>query len=421
MSPENRIRPWRHAGAATAALAVAALVASAHTPAVASSTSSSPSTTAAVATQTAVTTAAAAPTHTATRSTGQLHGRPGRLLRKEPLPTSLWLPGTARAYRLLYSSTGFDGRPTVVSGAMFVPPGKAPKRGWPVLSWAHGTLGVADVCANSTAGRSQRDIDYLTSWLAAGYAIVASDYEGLGTPGEHPYLHGRSEAYGVIDVVRAARRADRSLSRTWISSGQSQGGQAVLFAGAMQHKYAPELDYRGTIATAPPTQWRATVVAARAFDPVTPANPLAVLIISGLQAVKPSQVDPDRYLTAYGREVLQRSRTTACAQAVGQELAGRLTSEVFDVDAAEQEELIRLLERIADIPIKRHREPIFVAQGTADRVVLPPATGITADQLRAVGNDIVFKFYPGEDHNGAMGAAKPELLAWAAALIAKQN
>jgi hypothetical protein len=290
-----------------------------------------------------------------------------------------------------------------------------------VLSWAHGTLGVADVCANSTAGRSQRDIDYLTSWLAAGYAIVASDYEGLGTPGEHPYLHGRSEA-----LRRDRRRPGGSpggplAQPTWISSGQSQGGQAVLFAGAMQHKYAPELDYRGTIATAPPTQWRATVVAARAFDPVTPANPLAVLIISGLQAVKPSQVDPDRYLTAYGREVLQRSRTTACAPAVGQELAGRLTSEVFDVDAAEQEELIRLLERTADIPIKRHREPIFVAQGTADRVVLPPATGITADQLRAVGNDIVFKFYPGEDHNGAMGAAKPELLAWAAALIAKQN
>ncbi|GLX99487.1 hypothetical protein Hesp01_74370 [Herbidospora sp. NBRC 101105] len=37
--------------------------------------------------------------------------------------------------------------------------------------------------------------------------MVATEYEGLGTPGPHPYLHGASEAYGVIDMVRAARSA----------------------------------------------------------------------------------------------------------------------------------------------------------------------------------------------------------------------
>lgn len=413
-------------------LAAAALVASAHTSAAASSSAptgaAAPTTTSARGTAVAPTPPAARPTPPAVKATppadaraaSLLHGKPGKLIKKEPLAPSLWLPGTGRAYRLLYTSTGFDGRRTLVSGAMFVPPGKAPKHGWPVLSWAHGTLGVADACANSTAGRSQRDIDYLTSWLAAGYAIVATDYEGLGTPGDHPYIHGRSEAYGVMDVVRAARRADGSLSRTWITSGQSQGAQAVLFAGAIQHRYAPELDYRGTIATAPPTQWRTTVLAARAFDPVTPANPLGVLIISGLQTANPGRFLPGHYLTPYGQEVLQRARAVACAPAIAQELAGKLTSEVYDVDAAEQESLIRLLERDADIPVKRHREPIFVAQGTADQVVYPPATQTTADQLRAVGNDITFKFYPGADHSGAMGAAKPELLAWAAALIAKR-
>lgn len=414
MSPENRNRPWRRAGAAAAVLAATSLVTSTHNAAVASSIPPTASTAVPDQTKTSAASAAGRPP-----AAPQLHGGPGKLLKKERLDPSLRLPGTGRAHRLLYTSTGFDGRRVVVSGAMFVPPGKAPERGWPVLSWAHGTLGVADVCANSTAGRSQRDLDYLTSWLAAGYAIVASDYEGLGTPGAHPYLHGRSEAYGVIDIVRAARRADRSLSRTWISSGQSQGAQAVLFAGAVEHRYAPELDFRGTIATAPPTQWRTTVQAARAFDPVTPANPLGVLIISGLQTVNPAEFLPGRYLTAYGQEVLQRSRTVSCAPAVAQELAGRLTSEVYDVDAAEQETLIRLLERDADIPVRRHRRPIFIAQGTADQVVYPPATRTTADQLRAVGNDVTFRFYPGADHGGVMDAAKPELLAWAAALIAR--
>ena len=46
---------------------------------------------------------------------------------------------------------------------------------------------------------------YLTNWLSQGYAIVATDYVGLGTPGIHAYLDGPSAAHSVIDMVRAAR------------------------------------------------------------------------------------------------------------------------------------------------------------------------------------------------------------------------
>ena len=41
--------------------------------------------------------------------------------------------------------------------------------------------------------------------LAHGYVVVATDYEGLGTPGVHAYLVGLSEARAVLDSVRAAR------------------------------------------------------------------------------------------------------------------------------------------------------------------------------------------------------------------------
>ena len=42
--------------------------------------------------------------------------------------------------------------------------------------------------------------------IAQGWTFVATDYEGLGTPGEHPYLVGLSEARGVLDIVRAAKQ-----------------------------------------------------------------------------------------------------------------------------------------------------------------------------------------------------------------------
>ena len=50
---------------------------------------------------------------------------------------------------VLYSSRTPQGKQTAVSGSVSVPEGKAPKRGWPVITWAHGTTGVADVCAPS--------------------------------------------------------------------------------------------------------------------------------------------------------------------------------------------------------------------------------------------------------------------------------
>jgi predicted esterase len=77
-----------------------------------------------------------------------------------------------------------------------------------------------------------------------------------------------------------------------------------------------------------------------------------------------------------------------------------------------QEKLIRLLE-LEDIPVAAYDRPVYIAQGTADRVVYPPATSLTADQLRAAGTDVTFLFYPGVDHSGLLAAALPDLLAWA--------
>ena len=41
--------------------------------------------------------------------------------------------------------------------------------------------------------------------LKAGYAVVRTDYEGLGTPGVHPYLVAASEGRSVLDAAAAAR------------------------------------------------------------------------------------------------------------------------------------------------------------------------------------------------------------------------
>ena len=62
----------------------------------------------------------------------------------------------------------------------------SPAGAWPIVAWTHGTVGVADVCAQSYTQRSDRDKAYLGTLLAQGYALVATDYQGLGTPSPHP-------------------------------------------------------------------------------------------------------------------------------------------------------------------------------------------------------------------------------------------
>ena len=179
---------------------------------------------------------------------------PGRMLRSEALPPALHLGQAGQQLRILYSSTdGVSGHGIVaVSGAIFLPRGEPPKGGWKVVAWAHGTVGIADGCAPSWAGRSQRDIDYLNAWLSQGYAIVATDYQGLGTAGTHPYIQTRPAAYSVLDAVRAALAAPLHLANDVVVIGQSQGGGAAFATGAFQPQYAPDLHLRGVVATGTP-------------------------------------------------------------------------------------------------------------------------------------------------------------------------
>jgi Secretory lipase len=178
-------------------------------------------------------------------------GTAGTLLRQEPLDEKLMLANASKGLRVLYTSTnGLDDRtPIAVSGAVYFPKGAAPASGRPIIAWAHGTTGIADVCAPSWIPRSSRDADYLNAWLAQGYAIVATDYQGLGTPGGHPWNVVRPEAYSVLDSVRAAIGAFPELSNSVVIIGQSQGAHAAISASLLAPAYATDVHLKGTVAT----------------------------------------------------------------------------------------------------------------------------------------------------------------------------
>ena len=89
---------------------------------------------------------------------GALPASVGVVLAEEPLPDAFSVPGAAKAVRILYTARdGIDDKSVVpVSAAVFLPRGTPPEGGWPVMAWAHGTTGIADICVPSARPRGGR-------------------------------------------------------------------------------------------------------------------------------------------------------------------------------------------------------------------------------------------------------------------------
>lgn len=182
---------------------------------------------------------------------------PGALLRSEPMDAYL-LPGVrmrARGLRLLYRSTGAVGEPTAVSGTLLLPGASGRRRPTPLVAFAVGTHGIGDHAAPSRllAGGREWEASLIGHVLARGFAVAVTDYQGLGTPGDHVYMVGRALGHNVLDALRAACQAapqELSLSAPAGIVGYSEGGAAAAWAAQLQPDYAPELTLAGVAAGA---------------------------------------------------------------------------------------------------------------------------------------------------------------------------
>ncbi|WP_072688566.1 lipase family protein [Rhodococcus marinonascens] len=331
-------------------------------------------------------------------------GRPGAVVSSSPIPSGALPEGVAAGSYVTYWSIGPQDEPALSTGAVLLPPGEPPPGGWPVISWAHGTVGIADACAPTVSGPLAGP--YLETWLQQGYAIVATDYIGLGTPGIHAYLDGPSEAHAVIDMVRAGRAVTPSLSDRWVALGQSQGGQAALFTASMGTTYAPELDFRGTVATGAPSNIEKLAPLAGPSFPALPLAGSTVFIayaLAGLRAAHPDLVDS--YLSPLGRDVLGRVESLCYEDAeaqIGNLTIGQLLSRPLDDPAMQA-----ALQRSLAVPVTGYDRPLFIGHGIFDEMVPVVFTYALTSELAAAGQSFLFHTYP-TTHVATMYAALPD-------------
>lgn len=345
---------------------------------------------------------------------------PGEVLRHEALPENELLRGSVSGQRILYSSTsGVDGeKPVVVSGAVYFPEGEPPEVGWPVVAWGHGTVGIADICAPSWAGRPWRDLAYLERWLDEGFVIVATDYEGLGTPGIHPYMFSRSAAYSILDSVRAVLQSDSRVKNEVVLVGQSQGGGAVLSAGGYAASYSPDLNIRAVVATGAGLLGAASpgALGAAGAD-IDPTTAYALYIALTLSAV--DGISPDRMLSPKAMSVY--------SQANGRCIDG------LEYDAAMARlnwantlgpEALPLLASYADrmnAPLESYAIPVFMGTGTADVDVPAPMQDALAAKLCEAGAVVLHQTYEGLDHSEVVNVSISDSLPFVRQLMSGEG
>lgn len=334
-------------------------------------------------------------------------GQPGELIRTMPLDDDAdpAEPGTT-SVRVMYHSRDANDRDRAVTGVITYPTGAPPEGGWPVVTSAHGTTGIAPQCAPSR-------------WIgrAPAYGVrgvrVATDYIGLGPVGElHPYLSGLDEGHSVLDIVRAARNLAAAHAGTrYLIWGHSQGGHAALWAHELSESYAPELDLAGTAALAPAAELTKTY---GAIDEIV-ANVVSLMALYGAGSEAP-QIHPEDYV---GPTVQRQAKvvTTDCLDEVTKVFGTIPRSSFYDAQPQETEPMRSLI--LANDPGQVAVDaPLLLVQGDQDIRVHPLRT---ADLFtRECGNRqrTEYHLFEGDDHDSVIGASSSTVEAFLQARLA---
>lgn len=351
--------------------------------------------------------------------------RPGDVLKLRPVnATARAFRAGTTAYRFQYTTVDLDGEPVPATGFIAFPytagmasfgsgsrnssSGGAPDGRFPLAAFAHGTIGLFRGCAPSN-GPSMFDYDSWQPLVARGYAVVATDYAGLGSNHTtHKYCSFGAHAGDVYYAVVAARKLfGGALSREWVSVGHSQGGGAA-WKLAESPLVRNDTAYLGTVALSPATHVVDMLLDnAVTFPGYLPYLPLAV-----------QRANPGYTETMLGEALRRRVAMAQAAQLCTNALMG-LT---FDLG---REDLVSPAGVERDAPYLRDWQaaqapalgarspaPILVVQGLNDTSVLAATTQRAYERSCASGSEVHLSLYPGLEHSALPPAAEAEWLGW---------
>lgn len=332
--------------------------------------------------------------------------KPGALLRQEAF-AGYRVPSGATAVRILYHSVSSEGAPVATSAVVLIPSGTAPAGGWPVIAWAHGTSGVARMCAPSL----EKDMEYgeegLMPMVRAGFAVVATDYHGLGTVGPHEYVNKIAQGRDVIYSVPAARAAVPSLGRRWVVIGHSQGGLAAWSVAEMEAKLH-DPNYLGAVSVAGAGDLKAILTGMG--DPGSDAAFYMTYMAYAIHVLspdfKPSDMLEGAALARYENATTKGCWNYAYASFLGLP-PGKIVKPGWDETPAAEKFF-----KTDELGVAPIGGPMLVIAGEGDQTVPIASVRSTVQKACRNGIALTFRSYPGLDHDPTMDHSTPDQLAW---------
>lgn len=281
-------------------------------------------------------------------------GAPGQLIRIQDVSSG----GGRTTLRIMYHSRDAQDRDRAVTGILTYPDAAPPSGGWPVVSLANGTVGMASQCALSRRGNPA------PTFGVDGVGVV-TDYIGLGPVGEtHPYLSRPSEGHSVIDAVRAARNLPEANAGTrWLAIGHSQGGHGALSAHELGEEWAPELELLGTVSLAPAALFDRTY---GGIDDIV-VRVVGVMALYGAATEHP-EIDPNDYVSPEAAAASSVLQTGCLNEIIPAFLA--VPYETFYVNDPAVTEPARSIALANDVGGVAIDAPLFLVSGTADERVV---------------------------------------------------
>ncbi|CAN5314416.1 alpha/beta fold hydrolase [soil metagenome] len=337
---------------------------------------------------------------------------PGTLVKKAQYPGS-GLAGVNS--RIMYISVDGNGVAVPATAVVTIPSGTPPAGGWPVISWAHGTVGVGKNCAPSMTTNLTYDfyMNFINAFVARGYAVVATDYSGLGTTGRHFYLNKESNARDVIEAVVAATNAYPALSKSFAVVGHSQGALAAVGVAELINSLniAP-LQYKGAVALGPSLGFTASIQKHIVQTGVPNAEGVAYQLL-GAYSIKLS--DPSINYS----QILSPAAAAfmpAVTQACFPELIAQVSSLPYPNPAVvpswpDDPQFTSYTQKNLPGQVKP-AGPLFIALGSADTVTPKVFGDYLVSSYCPKGSVVKYKIYDGAGHNEVLAFAANDVFAW---------
>src|SRR6202521_634327 len=329
-------------------------------------------------------------------------GKPGELIRSEPID-QYNLPYELSAVRILYHSRTANGEDVAVSGVVLISDGKPPAGGWTVSACGDEFRGAARQCAPSLM-KNLGAGPILAMYANLGYAVVATDYSGLGADSGKPVLDTESNALDVIYSVAAARAAVKEIGPKWIAVGSFEGALAAV---AVAESEVRDPNYLGSV----PISGVADAQEAYQRFAQGSSNRMLLVLASTVKAVYPefqvSDMLKDTALPAYER----------VAQTCGGETEPKFTNGMLEPGWESHRFVKEFFSRNAPGQKPAHG-PLLVISGEADPAIPAEMTAKTVARMCKQGSRVLFLKYPDLDASGVMGASVADQISWIKARFA---